>query len=344
MSGEIVLNADGTGQAVFSKAEGAGWTGLGQPIPEAIAKDPKAIAKLCGADYNVVKRTVYFKDTAGNYVEVPNREILVCDDNDEPLEVVSGSRYNLQHAQPINCFEAFRDELAAERMTISHAAVLRGRSIVAVCAKLPDDVSFYVGKKTKNDLIEHYVTLSIGYDRQHGRKATKTSTRVVCANTLAAAIGEAEGKNTIRSYKASQQLEANSLHELIQVVAGLVAQEKALYNKLASHKVSKEKLAEYFANVLQVKRQDGKEDISTRSQNIMQTLMAAYAQAPGQDIAGDTLWGALNAVTYYATHQKGVRDTNGDGEDCTRCASNLFGDAMRMKLRALSLAQEMVAA
>lgn len=55
-------------------------------------------------------------------------------------------------------------------------------------------------------------------------------------------------------------------------------------------------------------------------------------------MAQGTAWGALNAVTYYATHVKGVRDSFGVGEGAARAASNLDGDAAVLKNRALMLA------
>jgi hypothetical protein len=57
-------------------------------------------------------------------------------------------------------------------------------------------------------------------------------------------------------------------------------------------------------------------------------------------MASGTLWGALNAVTYYATHQKTVRDTSGTGTEAARVASNLDGDAAKLKLKALAVAQQ----
>jgi len=54
------------------------------------------------------------------------------------------------------------------------------------------------------------------------------------------------------------------------------------------------------------------------------------------------VWGALNAVTYYATHAKTVRDTSGSGAAAARYASNLDGDAAALKARALVLANSLV--
>jgi hypothetical protein len=71
---------------------------------------------------------------------------------------------------------------------------------------------------------------------------------------------------------------------------------------------------------------------------MLTALKNAYVNAPGAAIAHGSMWGALNAVTYYGTHEKTVRDTAKDGDDAARTASNMFGDAGRLKARAQMLA------
>ena len=83
---------------------------------------------------------------------------------------------------------------------------------------------------------------------------------------------------------------------------------------------------------------NGSKLISTKTQNILAQIMASYGNAPGAAMATGTAWGAFNAVTYYATHLKTVRDTSESGKEAARVASNLNGDAARLKVRALQLA------
>lgn len=327
--------------AVFSALEGAGWTGLGQAIPESIAKDPRRIAELCNAMFKVDKRACYFKNTDGSYSAAVGRDVLVRSDNNKMLSVVSDNRYHVENRQPVDIFEAFRDELAANNMTISHAAVLRGGADIAVCASLPAEFDITVGK---NDLVKSYITASTGYNG-HGTKCTKGGIRVVCANTLAAAIASAEAKDTIRTIRASTLLETDSIAQLISRVKGLVDDERNVYNGLLNTQMSSDDVARFFADVLEVNIQDmgkvgknGKQLVSTKTQNILTALSNAYGNSPGAATATGTAWGALNAVTYYATHEKTVRDTSESGADAARVASNMNGDAARMKVRALQLA------
>jgi phage/plasmid-like protein (TIGR03299 family) len=341
MSHQIANQANGQAAAVFSALEGAGWTGLGQEIPADMANDPRAIAKLCGANFTVEKRECYFKSAEGTYKAARGKDVLVRTDTDRMLSVVSDNRYHVTNRQPVDIFEAFRDELAQNNLTISHGAVLRGGADIVVCALLPSEFDIVVGN---GDRIKQYVTASTGYNG-HGTRVTKSGYRVVCANTHAANIADAEAKDKIRTIRASTQLERDSIANLIVDVKKLVDAERATFDAMANTRMSNEDVARYFADVLEFNIADlnrtnanGKKLVSTKTQNIVNQLLASYANAPGADMAMGTAWGAFNAVTYYATHLKTVRDTSGSGESAARVASNLNGDAAQMKLRALQLA------
>ncbi len=334
--------------AIFSSSEGAGWTGLGQVIPAHIAKDPAKMAELVGATYEVVKRECFYKTIQGDYRAVEGREVLVRADTGAMLEVVSDTRYSVENRQPMDMFESFRDELAKENLTISHAAVLDAGRRIAVCAILPPEYNLDVGGK--GDIVKRYVTGMTGYDKKNGTKYLRGSIRVVCANTLAAAIAEATGLGMIRALRASTILQANSLTGLLAQAMSAMETERTTFDEMANRAMSADAVSRYFADVLEINiadlgkfKSDGSKLISTKSENMLRELANAYANAPGAQIATGTAWGALNAVTYYASHIKTCRDTSGSGDDAARVASNLSGDAAKLKLRALTLAAQSLA-
>jgi phage/plasmid-like protein (TIGR03299 family) len=335
--------------AIFSAREGAGWTGLGQVIPAEFAKDPRKIAELVGAMYTVEKRDCYYKG-ADDFQLLPNRQVLVRSDTGRALEVVSENRYYVENRQPVDIFEAFRDELAANHLEISHAAVLRGGSQIAVCAYLPTALDITVGK---SDVVKNYVTLSTGYDGKHGTKATKGTIRVVCANTLAASIAAAtRGDGKIQTIRASTQiLETDTLSKLLKHIDTVIESERRTFNALANTALSSDQVSRYFADVLEINiddlgkfKSDGRTKlVSTKAENMLRELASAYNSAPGAGSAAGTAWGALNAVTYYATHVKTTRDmyqADPDSAPAARSASNLNGDAAKLKLRALQMAAQ----
>lgn len=334
--------------AVFSSREGAGWTGLGQIIPAEIAKDPRKIAELVGGAYAVEKRDCFYRTASGSLMAALGKQVIVRSDTDALLGVASDSRYHVINRQPVDIFEAFRDELASNHLEISHAAVLRGGATIAVCATLPKDFDITVGK---SDVVRTYTTLSTGYDTKHGTKRSLGGERVVCANTLAMALQEAQENGSLRTIRASTEMTETSLKDLLAGIGEIICTEKRTYDRLANTQLTSDQVTRFFADVLEIniadlgkKKSNGGKLVSTKAENMLRELAAAYSSAPGAGMASGTAWGALNAVTYYATHIKTVRDMSGSGADAARVSSNLDGDAAKLKARALAMAANLAVA
>ena len=330
--------------AVFSALEGAGWTGLGIEIPLEIATDGRKIAELCGANYRVEKRQCYYHGEKGKLIKAPNREVLVRADTHEMLSIASTNRYNLDHRQPVDLFVATENDLRANKMSISHACVLRNGAEIAISCLLPPEFDVNLAR---NDLVRRYLTVCTGYNGKPTRVMIG-DIRVVCANTLAWATQDAIKSGRTRAIRASTPLEADSIQQMMDSVREHASQKKEVLEELARAKMSDADVLRYFADVLEIdvadlgKMQGTKKVVSTKSENILKAFSLAYANSPGADMANGTAWGALNAVTYYATHLKTVRDTRGDGENAARVGANLNGDAARLKMRAMALAQQYV--
>ena len=106
---------------------------------------------------------------------------------------------------------------------------------------------------------------------------------------------------------------------------GFLAKIAALTNR----KLTPADAASYFQTLFPQK--DGR-PLSPRVQNEIATMLALYSGAPGQDFtsAKGTLWGAVNAVTYYVDH---VRASAVD-----RLDSAWFGAGNALKDRAWAAA------
>jgi phage/plasmid-like protein (TIGR03299 family) len=336
--------------ALFSAREGAGWTGLGRAIPDDIARDPRKIAELLGATWTVQTREAFFKAAPGTeherYLPIPGAAVQVRSDNGHVLSVTSDTRYHVDNRQPSDILEAFRDQLNASKLEISHAAVLRGGAIIAVSALLPSEFDMNVSNSGVRDAVKRYVTLSTGYDKKNGTKRARGFVRVVCANTWAASVAESEGAGTLKTIRASTHIANGDLSDMLANMEADLRHEQSVYDGLANRAMSDVDVTRYFADVLEIKIEDlgrvdktGKSLVSSRSRNMLKELTDAYVNGPGAHRASGTAWGAFNAATYYATHVKTARDTSNanDGAVLARVASNMTGDSQRLKARALEL-------
>lgn len=334
--------------AVYSAAEGAGWTGLGKAIPAEIAKDPRKIAEMVGATYNVIALPLVYQ-WEGKNVDAENRVARVRDDTGELLEVTSANRYHTEFRQPVDVFESFRDELAKEGLEISHAAVLDGGRKIAVCARLHD--SAIITDKKGRDVTLPYVTGATGYDAKTGTNYFLTGIRTVCANTLQFGLMDAEKNGRLVRYSASQRLNKDSLKDMLADAAERVQREAEFYQSLTAARMHDTEARKYFADIIGVdlsllgeKNADGRKVISTRSENQLNGLMAVYKSGPGAhlDTARDTLFGALNAVTRTIDHESAIRDTRKDGVNVARLTSATFGNGAQTKARAVRFATDIL--
>lgn len=332
---------------VFDGAEGGAWHGLGQPIPEEIADDPRKIAELVGATYNVRKADAYYtpvdSDAAQQFSRtVPNRQVLYRDDTGAALEVLSDNRYKI--VQPVEYFEAFRDSLKANHLRISSAGILKGGRIAFVNAKFTDGGFDVLGL----DRIESYICMGGGYDGTMSSFGYLSDFRTVCWNTLSANLSQQGNSGKLFKVPHTVAFDGKALGTALGL-AGKELQVRAdVFNHLAGCKLSNEGAVRYFSDILELDPakvgkldpKTGKPLISARSTNQLEALADAYLTGPGAALpsASGTLWGAVNAVTYFVDHVASTRDSYGDGTDRSRFASSQFGSGAAVKRRALESA------
>jgi hypothetical protein len=96
--------------------------------------------------------------------------------------------------------------------------------------------------------------------------------------------------------------------------------------KMAARSMKSEQSSSFFEVVLGRKAD---KPLSQRAQRELETILALLKSAPGQDLkaAKETLWGTLNAVTYYVDHIRA-------GSAGDRLDSAWFGSGCALKDRA----------
>ncbi len=114
-------------------------------------------------------------------------------------------------------------------------------------------------------------------------------------------------------------------------VSSLLATFQQFYHGLL--KMGTEQVSTFFGELL---LQRNATTLSNKAAREHQSMLSLFGSAPGQNFssAKRTLWGAVNAVTYYADH---VRGTSG-----ARLDSAWFGAGSALKAKAWSKASAMV--
>jgi phage/plasmid-like protein (TIGR03299 family) len=298
------------------------WHKLGQKLNNPATSEEAIVA--AGLDYQVEKRALYINPSSGNVREVPNHFATVRMDTMTPLGVV-GARYT-----PIQNRDAFRffDALVGEGEAIYHTAGVLGKGEqIWIMAKLPGYI-----KVGGNDIVDKYLLLTNSHDGSSVVRAKLTPIRVVCNNTLSAALAK-DGNQEVRiRHTANAVLQLEQAHKLLGLSNDLYAQLETIFNQMKRKTFLTPDLKRYVEMLVP----DNKEaDSNTRTELVRNKIYELHETGKGAELAYGTAWGAYNAVTEYTDHVMGSRDSN------KALKSMWFGGGEALKHRAFSLAMQM---
>jgi phage/plasmid-like protein (TIGR03299 family) len=300
------------------------WHQLGRRLDKpATAAEAMEAANL---DYTVVKKPLKAIIHNKHYADVPNAFATVRTDTNVVLGVV-GSRY-----EPVQNRDAFSffDPLVDRSEAIYHTAgVLGTGSKIWLLAKLPDYIR--VGKKA--DPVEKFVLLYNSHDGSSVVRCKLTPIRVVCNNTLTAALSGAEQEVRIRhTPSAAEKLQ--EAHKLLGLTNQLYTQLDYIFNRMALRKLSPQQLVEYCKTLVP---DNPEAENNTRTENIRNQILYLHDDIPEAKMHKGTLFGALNAISEYTDH-------NSDQKDPNKMLRSIWfnGSGELLKQRAFKLAESML--
>lgn len=306
------------------------WHGLGTKVDRNEEVGTYEFMVRAGADWNIVKRKLYYFETKEKYEkslksEYPDRYALIREDNGKALHIVSSQYKPIQNA---TIFDFFREFCAAGDMTIETAGILDEGRKVWVLASLREGFTL-----ANNDLVTGHLLLSDARDGSACR-GKFTAIRVVCANTLGLALSEDSGRGEYRlnhrtrfdPYTVKQQL--GLAHEQL-------GKFKEQADFLVSKSLSRDGFRAFLAKLFPVREEDtGDGDKRIIVPYAHERVERALVEAPGADLNSGTWWSALNAVTYDVDHRD-RKDKAGQLDGAW------FGAGAKLKEKALTLALEM---
>lgn len=306
------------------------WHGLGVQVKSDLTTD--AMMKAAGLNWSVSKRAMWAaKSSEGDEpaVKVPDAYALCRDSDNKVMDVVGNAYTPVQNAQ---AFEFFREFVEAGKAHIETAGSLKGGRMIWVLANLGK--SFKLAGK---DEVKSYLLLCNPHIQGKSMVGKFTSVRVVCNNTLTAALAEEATDQFRRAHRS--EFDGNA-QEMAKVTLGIAREQSEEFAEIAL-KLSKFKvdelqaariLAEVFDKGSELKLAESLEVIRDEANKATSVAMAALVNAPGAQLvsAKGTAWGVLNAVTYTTDH---VLRKSAD----SRVYNAWFGKSGNMKQDALDL-------
>jgi phage/plasmid-like protein (TIGR03299 family) len=302
------------------------WHGLGEKLP----KDAPIETWLQAArlEWALMRLPVqYLVD--GRVRTMEDRFVLVRSDTHAALSVVSED-YKI--VQPREVLEFYEELMVLYGYTLETAGALDGGRKMWALART--GVTGQADEEGE-DKLAAYVLLATSCDKTLATTAAFTSIRVVCNNTLFFAMED---------IKTERRPQVKVPHNL-RFDAGQVKRELGLMDeawsgftakvrRMPSHQMKPDAAASFFRDLL---LQRNAKSLSSNAQREHGTISALFLSAPGQDLssAKETLWGAVNAVTYYVDHVR-------SGSAGDRLDSAWFGAGYALKEKAWSKASSLL--
>jgi phage/plasmid-like protein (TIGR03299 family) len=278
------------------------WHGLGQYVGEAMTAE-QAI-KLGGLDYEVEKRSIFSNKPSG-IIEIPDYYSTIRTDTNQPLGIV-GKRYKI--VQNKDAFVFFDSIIEAGEAIFETAGALGNGERIFVTAKLPGDML------VRGEEIDKYILLTNSHDGSSSVIAGFTNVRVVCNNTLQAALGKLDNKVSI-SHTSSAETNLKEAYKVMGIASRYMDEVNKVFEDMTSYKLTDLDITNYIQNVLKDnKKEEEEEDVevkedSTRFKNVVGSIFnfSINAETQKSEAAYRTLWGAYNAISGYYTHIKDYR-------------------------------------
>jgi phage/plasmid-like protein (TIGR03299 family) len=261
---------------------------------------------------------------AGKGIAVPDFSATVRRDNDAVLGVVGKDYHVVQNVDAFTFFDSIVG--GGEGILYETAGALGKGERIFITAKLPDYIR--VGK---DDLIEQYLFLTTSHDGFGSITAAFTPVRIVCNNTLNAAMKTARNAIRIRhSSGASDRL--SQAHTLMGISSKLGAEMQEIFNHWAKVRITDNKVKKLIQLAMApnkevlLKLEKGIEDeASACYRNIVDEVYGYAMSSPSQslDTTKGTVFGAYNAVTGYFQNVRKFRDNDAKFRSITEGTAKL---------------------
>jgi len=293
-----------TGQHSFFSVKEKAWHNLGQIVSD-YPSSAEAI-KFAGLDFEVIKAPNLHSFPDGTTKVSTNSFFTYRSDNYEVLGDKLGNEYEVvQNREAFSFFDSIVD--GKEGILYETAGALGKGERIFITAKLPDYIR--VGY---DDLIEKYLFLTTSHDGSGSITAAFTPVRVVCNNTLNAALSNMSNCIKIRHTQSAQD-KLKQAHKVMGISNSLSNELTEIFNKWTKVRISDKEVLKLVQKAMAPSKEvlknvmAGKEDeYSTYFNNVCQNVCEYAFTSPSQQMTTTrgTLFGAYNAITGYYQNVK----------------------------------------
>jgi phage/plasmid-like protein (TIGR03299 family) len=313
-----------TGKHSFFSVKEKAWHGLGQIVED--YPTSKEALQFAGLDFDVCKRPNTHRLDNGTeiisnssfYTYRPDTGAILGDRLGKDYEVV-------QNADAFSFFDAIVD---GDGIQYETAGALGNGEKIFITAKLPGYI-----KVGNDDMIEKYLFLTTSHDGFGSIVAAFTPTRIVCNNTLNAALRNCSNAVKIRhTANAKERLE--EAHKVMGISNQLSIQLEGIFNQWAKVRITDKEVQKLIQlamvpnkEVLQNIQKGELDELSTCFKNMCDDVYEYNMISPSQqyETTKGTVFGAYNAITGYFQNVRTYKD------DEAKIKSLLYGGTAQLR-------------
>ena len=181
------------------------------------------------------------------------------------------------------------------------------------------------------DTVKRRIVGYLGHDGKTGCGAKFTNIRVVCQNTLTAALNESGAQSSI-THKGTANANFDALINSIDVARQDFTTECELMREFSRTHMSASGFNEFADEVYNI----SEGDVFRKRQKLEQAFRAGY----GSEYASFSLWNGLNAITQVETSTRGTTAAKGRAQ----FARGTFGAGAVISKKAFAVARDLVTA
>ncbi len=301
------------------------WHGLGVRVDE--AQTAEAAIGLAGLDWTVHQRPLHLPDGASVPDKVAN--VRSAPDGADVYLGTVGTQY-----RPIQNHEAFSfmDEVVGlgEAIFETAGAIKHGRR-VWLLARLPENL-----RVDSEDEVKKYLLLANGHDGSMSCRVFWTPVRVVCNNTLTAALGRRSAGDgiTIR-HSGNVRGKLDEARRILGLARSHYDALGSVFRKMKKLDFDLRAARDFFEALVPEAKTSASTKSEARVHRVRSELLAAY-RLEANELAGRSVWAAYNAATRWSDHIAFQRRPSATPE--TRFENVVWGGGKQFKQAAFDLA------
>jgi len=320
MSHNLMINANGNAALAYNQNTGLPWHHLGVPVNGAMTW--REAMEIAGLNWTISKRQLFSQEPGKDTYLPVEYWGMFRDDNDTFLGAVGGQYTAIQNEQAFDFVDTLLE--AQEGAHYDTAGALFNGERIFVSATIPYSIS---PDRAPDDRTDCYLMFETSHDGTMSATAKLSTVRVVCNNTLSAALNQ-QGFGTLK-------IRHSQAKKLFQGVQQSVESLKEKFNTLSGRKINKEASREIMDKLFGKDWSD-----STQKRNQVERIAAIFDDNDNNafpEIKGSA-YNLIQAITNWSDHERTVRKTermNSMDMPAVRAQAAVFNGADSFKTSAL---------